>query len=186
MEFLQQPQAAKYSYEFQSGGIVELLKKLKKKFSGQLNDVVTAEQNSAHNYELMKMNLDDEIENSQSSIDTKTTEKAEQEGVSADAQKQLVDTRADLAAMQKYLKDMHTTFALKKSTFEQNQEVRGEEIKALSTAIEIISGESVSGSASKHLPSLAQKSTSFLQIKQKTEAQRRGILSNVSKMLQER
>merc|ERR1719188_99902 len=85
LAFLQQPQAKQYSYEFQSGGIVELLKKLKKKFSGQLNDVVTAEQNSAHNYELMKMNLEDEIENSQSSIDTKTTEKAEQEGVSADA-----------------------------------------------------------------------------------------------------
>merc|ERR1719420_2750295 len=103
------------------------------------------------------MNLDDEIANTSASIDTKTTKKAEQAGVAADASKQLVDARADLAAMEKYLKDLHTTFALKSSTFKQNQEVRGEEIKALSTAIEIISGESVSGSAKKHLPTLVQK-----------------------------
>jgi hypothetical protein len=186
--FLQQPQAATYAYESQSGGIIELLKKLKKKFRDELAAVQKAEANQAHNYTLMKMNLDDEIANTQDAIATKTSEQAGANATASDAKRQLVDARAALAAAEKYLKDMHTTYKLKSQNYETNQKVRAEELVALEKAIEIISSGAVAGSAQKHLPTLAQtekkatKSVSFLQIRQKASA--KNVIQSVSALLQ--
>jgi len=194
MAFLQekngQPQAKEYSYEFQSGGIVELLKKLKKKFSNELYDTQTSEANSKHNFDLMKMNLEDEISNTESTIENRSQKKSQSEGVAANAKRQLADSNADLKADERYLADLRTTYSLKSANFEQNQTVRTEELKALTTAVEIISGGSVSGSADKHLPALVQKqrAVSFLQIKQKTLSRERSmnIIKQVSDMLRDR
>jgi len=191
---MQQPQGKQYAYEFQGGGIVDLLKKLKKTFAKELYDAQTAESNGAHNFQLMKMNLEDEIKNAKSTISDRQQKKSQAEATAADAKRQLVDSNADLAASEKYLSDMHTTFTLKSGAFEQNQTVRTEELKALSTAVDIISGGSVSGSADKYLPALVQeapkkaKATSFLQIRQKTLSKARAmdVMHQVSQMLQER
>jgi len=187
-----QPQAKEYSYEFQSGGIVELLKKLNKKFSKELYDAQTAEANSVHNYQLMKMNLDDEIAGAKASIEDRTQKKSEAQATSAGARRQLADSNSNLAASQKYLADVKTTFTLKTNAYETNQVVRSEEIEALTTAIEIISGGAVSGAADKHLPSFAQtaqkKAISFLQIREKTmtRAKALNVIKQVSQMLQDR
>jgi hypothetical protein len=186
--FLQQPQAASYAYESQSGGVVELLKGLKQKFRDELAAVQKAEANQAHNYQLMKMNLDDEIANTEDAIATKTSEQAAQNGIASDAKRQLVDARAALKAAEKYLADLHTTFTLKSQNYEGNQKVRAEEIEALSKAIEIISGGAVSGSAKKHLPTLVQESAkkavravSFLQ---KAKVNNGNVIQRVSAFLQ--
>merc|ERR1719390_443213 len=113
VSFLQQPQAKQYGYESQTGGIIDLLKKLHKKFKKELFDVQTAEQNQAHNFQLSKSNLEDEIKNTEDAIAKSTEEKANQGAISAAAAKELVDSTNDLKASQKYLKDMHTTFRLK-------------------------------------------------------------------------
>ena len=46
--------------------------------------------------------------------------------------------------------------------------MRSDELAAIEKAIEIISSGAVSGAADKHLPSLVQKPTSFLQISSRT------------------
>jgi hypothetical protein len=145
--FLQQPQGKQYAYEFQSGGIVELLKKFKKKFSKELYDTQTPEANSQHNFNLMKMNLEDEIANTKTSIEDRTQKKSAAEATAANAKKQLADTTADLKADEKYLADLRTTYKLKSNNFETNQGVRAEELEALTTAVEIISGGSAAASS---------------------------------------
>ena len=56
----------------------------------------------------------------------------------------LVQLLANLADDEKTLKDTQATFEVKKVAFEGNQKVRGEELKAIAKAIEIISSQAVS------------------------------------------
>merc|ERR1711957_442988 len=71
----------------------------------------------------------------------------------ADATGDLSDTTSTMQADQKYLSDLSATCSQKGSDFQNRQELRAQEIEA----IEIISSETISGSAKKHLPGLLQK-----------------------------
>merc|ERR1719446_1582941 len=84
----------------------------------------------------------------------------------AEAKASLADSKADLAAAEKFLADLTSTFLQKTEAYKANQIVRAEEIEAIAKAIEIISSKSVKGNAEKHLPTLAQpsKSVSLLQV----------------------
>merc|ERR1711957_209402 len=75
----------------------------------------------------------------------------------ADATGDLSDTTFTMQADQKYLSDLSATCSQKGSDFQNRQELRAQEIEAIEKAIEIISSETVSGSAKKHLPGLLQK-----------------------------
>merc|ERR1719162_566677 len=68
-------------------------------------------------------------------------------------------------ADQKYLSDLTGTCQQKASDFEMRQQLRAEEIDAVSKAIEILSSSAVAGNAQKHLPSLAQKATALAQLR---------------------
>jgi len=59
------------AYEFQSGGIVEMLKKLKDEFRSKLADCQKEEMNSKHAYDMVVQDLVDSIENSNQSIEEK-------------------------------------------------------------------------------------------------------------------
>merc|ERR1719335_816636 len=64
------------AYEFQSGGIIEMLKKLKKKFKEELSQVETAEANAAHAYDLEMLHLGNNIENAKGNRDEKAENRA--------------------------------------------------------------------------------------------------------------
>jgi chromosome segregation ATPase len=152
------------AYEFQSNSIVQLLEKFLDKFKGELADVEEAESNQAHNYEQEVLHLSDTIAYSQKEHEEKSTLKAKRAAESAQAKGDLNDTRNDLAADEKTLSDMKATFAAKTDQYKQNQSVRKDELEAIGKAIEIISDQSVAGSASKHNLGLVQKTT-FLQLR---------------------
>ena len=129
----------------------------------------------------------------ENAIATKTSDQASANATASDAKRLLVDARAALAAAERYLRDMHTTFKLKSQNYETNQKVRADELEALSKAIEIISSGSVAGSASKHLPTLVQtnakkavaaKATSFLQVRAVQKASAKNVIQQVSAFLQ--
>merc|ERR1712029_1088522 len=89
--------------------------------------------------------------------------KAKKLQMKADAEGDLSDTTATKEADEKYLSDLTATCEMKATDFESRQQLRAEEIEAIQKAIEIISGDAVSGSAAKHLPSMLQtKHTSAL------------------------
>merc|ERR1719272_1666161 len=162
VSFLQQDPAATYSapeanaYESQSGGIVDMLEKLKGQFKKQKLGLEEDEMTAQHGYESITQELTDNIENAEAEIARKSKVKAEREQDKADAEADLAQTTADRDEDQKYLDDLTALCTQKRADFEKRQELRQGELDAISKAIEIIGGASVSGAADKHLPSLVQ------------------------------
>merc|ERR1719487_1485531 len=90
------------AYEFQSGGIIDMLKGLKDKFRKELGDLEKEEMNSKHAFNMMVQDLTDSIERGTKAISDKSAEKsAKHESAAADS-KELADTEADLAEDEKY------------------------------------------------------------------------------------
>merc|ERR1712129_410127 len=151
-------------YEFQSGGIVDLLKKLLAEFTAKLGQCQKEEMNSKHAYDMVVADLTDSIENSKKEIEAKTVEKEQKTEKAARNKKQLAATEADKTENEKLLKSTETGCAEKKLSFAEKQKLRTEELEAIAKAIEILSSDDVSGNAEKYLD-LAQsrKSTSLVQ-----------------------
>merc|ERR1711972_894070 len=82
--------------------------------------------------------------------------KAKKLQMKADAEGDLTDTSTTKQADEKYLSDLTATCEMKATDFESRQQLRAEEIEAIQKAIEILSGDAVSGNAAKHLPTLLQ------------------------------
>merc|ERR550514_58437 len=162
--FLQQDPSATYSapeanaYEFQSGGIVDMLEKLKGQFKKQKLQLEEDEMTAQHGYESIMQELTDNIENAEAEIARKSKVKAEREQDRADAEKDLASTTADRDEDQKFLDDTTALCTQKRNDYAKRQELRQGELDAISKAIEIIGGASVAGAADKHLPSLMQAS----------------------------
>jgi len=164
------------AYEFQSGGIVDLLKKLLAEFTAKLGQCQKEEMNSKHAYDMVIADLTDSIENAEKEIEAKTVEKEQKSEKSASNKKQLSATVADKAENEKLLKSTETECSEKKLSFAEKQKLRKEELEAIAKAIEILSSDDVSGNAEKYL-SLAQsqKSTSFVQGGSRNQGIRRQI-----------
>merc|ERR1719281_1355082 len=92
-------------------------------------------------------------------------DKAKKLEAKAEAESALADTIATHDDDVKYLEDLKATCAQKASDFESRQTLRGEEIKAIEKAIEIISSASVSGAAEEHLPGLVQTKAGLMQLR---------------------
>merc|ERR1719478_1745077 len=150
------------AYEFQSGGIVQLLEKFLKKFKGELEEVEAEESNQAHNYDNEMIHMSNTIDYMNKELEEKSTLKAKRASESAAAKSDLAATKRELAEDKKTLADMKATFAAKSDQFKANQEVRKQELEAISKAIEIISDPSVSSSYSEHVNF---QQTSLLQVR---------------------
>jgi len=142
-------------YEFQSTGIVDMLKKLNDEFRDKLATCQKEEMNSKHAYDMIVSDLTDSIENAEKDTSEKTTEKdskAEQVGLD---KKQLSASLDVKAANEKMLSDMTAECNEKRMSFDEKQQLRAEEIQAIEKAIEIMASPDVSANAEKHL-ALAQ------------------------------
>merc|ERR1719460_2646731 len=97
------------------------------------------------------------IDSANREVGEKTAKKSELEEQAANDKKELAATIADRDEDVKYLNDLTAECDQKGKSFEEKQALRAEEIEALGKAIEILSGEAVSGAAEKHLPGFLQK-----------------------------
>jgi len=171
--FLQQDPELAYdapeanAYEFQSGGVVEMLEKLMDEFSSKKTDLEKEELGAQQGFEQIFQQLADNIENAEFEIAKKTKHRAETEAAKAEAEGDLAQTTADRDEDQKYLDDTIALCKQKTSDFESRQTLRAEEIEAISKAIEIIGSETVAGAGDKHLPALLQirKKSSLAQLR---------------------
>merc|ERR1719269_568903 len=145
------------AYEFQSGSIITMLKKLKDEFRTKLADCQKEEMNSKHAYDMVVQDLVDSIENSNQSIEEKTVTKARKEEKAAQNKKELAATVAMKKKDEKTLAEMEVECKEKGLSFEEKQQLRTEEIEAINQAIKILKSGDVSGNADKHL-ALAQTS----------------------------
>jgi len=153
------------AYEFQSAGIIEMLQKLLDKFIEERTAMERAEANQAHAFDMLKKDLEAQIEQDTAAAEEKTEEKAWKLECKAKAEAELADTIATRDDDQKYLDDLTATCAQKASDFASRQQLRAEEIIAIEKAIEIISSGAVSGAADKHLPGLLETTTTLAQLR---------------------
>jgi len=149
-------------YEFQSGGVIEMLEKLHDKFGDERTNLEKEEMNSKHAYKMLMQDLASQIATANEAITAKKEQRATAQQNAAEAKSDLADTTATRDDDQTYLDDLVANCKVKSSDFEARQKLRAEEIEAIEKAIEIMSADNVSGHADKYLP---KDPTSFLQVK---------------------
>jgi prefoldin subunit 5 len=181
-EFLAMGAPEANAYEFQSGGVVEMLDKLLDKFVEERNQLEKEEMNAKHAYDMLVADLKSSVAQATQDRDEKAEFKAETLQAKADAQQDLQDTTSTRDADIKYLADLTATCEQKASDFDNRQQLRAEEIEAIEKAIEIISSGAVAGNSEKHLPQLLQTGTSFAQLRSGESAQN----NRVAKFLEAR
>jgi len=144
------------AYEFQSGGVVALLEKLRLKFQDQRLAVEKEEMSAKANFEVLHQTLTDNIAE-ENKVKTKKTEtKAQRLADAATAKGELQMTEAGKAEDEKTLSDTLASCHAKSEEFEKNQVLRAEEVQAIEKATKILLSDEVSGTAGKHLPTLVQ------------------------------
>merc|ERR1719454_2002716 len=159
------PEAA--AYEFQSGGVIALLEKLKLKFEDQRLAVEKAEMNAVANYQVLMQQLTDDIKYNKATIAKKTATKAKRLEDAANAKSEKAVTETSKAKDEQVLSDTNAECQQTSDDYEKNQVVRINEIKALEEAIKIISSEAVSGAGETYLPNdlLQTKATALPQLR---------------------
>jgi len=151
------------AYEFQSGGVVSLLEKLKLKFEDQRLTLEKEEMTSKANYEVLLQQLTDDIKADNAAIQKKTAMKGKRLGDAATAKGDKQVTEASKAKDESVLSDTNAECQQTSDEYEKNQVVRHGEITALTEAIKIMSSGDVTGMGGKHLPaSLLQTKGSAL------------------------
>lgn len=184
--FLEQPQATKTAYENQSGGILELLGKMKGDCEKDLQAARTAAMNETHSFEMYKSNKENEIAGLEKSISDKSAEKARQDKINGEKTEAATTAKEELRAAQKVLKETQAYFASQDSAFKTNQTTRANELKALTEAVEIISGKP-HADEKKHAEKLKDTVGSFLQISsQTTDDNKRALLKQAANIMNER
>jgi predicted nucleic acid-binding Zn-ribbon protein len=152
------------AYEFQSGGVVALMEKLRHKFQDQLLALQKAEMNAKANFEELAQGLEDNIEYDTKTAKDKTARRAERLEDAAKAKGDLEVTKKTKAEDEKILSDTLAECDAKSKEYEQNQVVRKEELVAIKKAYDILASPEVTGNADKYLPKLVQKATSLAQL----------------------
>jgi len=159
------------AYEFQSGGIVSLLKKLKDEFREKLGQCQKEEMNSKHAYDMKYADLKDSVENSNADIEEKTVTKSRKQEQAALDKKELASTINVKKEDESTLKDTETECEEKTLSFDEKQKLRTEEIEAIETAIGILKGDDMhTGSKNLALSQSQRPATSLAQLRGKDEA----------------
>jgi len=139
------------AYDFQSGGIVAMLKRLRDEFREKLADSQKDEMNSKHSYDMVVQDLVDAIENSNQISEEKTVTKAQKEEKSAKDKKELASTIQVKKDDEKLLTQMEVECKEKNLSYIEKQQLRTEEIQAIQEAIKILKSPESLGNAEKHL-----------------------------------
>jgi len=154
-----------HGYEFQSQGVIEMLEKLLDKFITERTDLEKKEMNSKHAYDMLMQDLTAQIQQSTQDREDKAKAKAKALQAKANEKGDLQDTADLRKSDQAYLDDLTATCEQKATDFASRQELRAEELEAISKAIDIISSSSVKGSAEKHLPTLVQRGSALAMLR---------------------
>jgi len=135
------------AYEFQSGGIVEMLKRLLDEFVSKKGEVEKEEMNAQHAFDMVRQDLTASMENAKDSIGTKSALMSDKQGKAAELTKQAVSLADVKVSDEKLFADTKVECAEKSESFEEKQQLRAEEIQALEKAIDILSSDEVSSGA---------------------------------------
>merc|ERR1719421_1745536 len=140
------------AYEFQAGGIVDMIAKLEDKFKDERNSLEKDEMQAKFAFEKVVQDLVSSIK--------KATKQRGRDAATKSEREQAASKSNDFAA---------------------RQQLRAEELEAITKAVEILASGSVTGMSEKHLPQLVQTSFALRASTTLTPVQR-----NVAAFLQDR
>jgi len=176
-----------YGYEFQSGGVIDMLEKLKDQFSSQKYTLDKEEMTAKHAFENIAQQLTDNVENAKHEVNKKTTERSRTQEAKATKEGEKAEAEKELGEDKKYLEETKILCMQKTDDFNSRKKLREEEIAALSEAIEIISSDGVSGVADKHLPTmLLQKEVGHRALAQLRSSATHDLQKRVAEFLEQR
>mmetsp|Transcript_17936 Transcript_17936/g.32222 ORF Transcript_17936/g.32222 Transcript_17936/m.32222 type:complete len:716 (+) Transcript_17936:43-2190(+) len=139
-DFLSAPPEAN-AYEFQSSGIVGMLKKLLDEFRSKLSECQKNEMNSVHAYNMIVTDLKDSIKNAKKDANEKSTVKAMKEEKAALYKKELSASEGVKANTENLLADKVTDCDDESAYFADKQRVRKQELDAIAQAVSILSSD---------------------------------------------
>jgi len=130
-----------------TGGIAELLQSLLDKAMDKLEKLRRTENEALHNFQALKLSLEDEIKYGNRDMSSAKKESAESAETKSASEGDLEVTKKDLAADEGALATLHQDCMTKAQNFEAETKSRGEELEAIATAKKIII-EATGGAAS--------------------------------------
>merc|ERR1719265_1404895 len=157
------------TYKSHGGGIMDVLEDLKEKAENELADLRKAESNAAHNYDMLKQSLTDQLAADNKDKDDETTAKNAAEETKATAEGDLTNTVKDLADAQNALQVANTNCMQVAADYEATVTSRNAELKAIATATKILH-ETASGAVS--------QTYGFLQVDLNSRLSTRADLTN--------
>merc|ERR1719156_263234 len=131
-----QPQAQVSEYESHGSGILDTVSDMKEKAESTLSDARKAEMEAAHEYEMLKQNLEMQISTMKKRMSEATTEKSGLEDAKATAEEELSSTKKTLADDEKYLEDLKQSCSMKAQEWATRQKDAAEELAAIAKAKE--------------------------------------------------
>merc|ERR1719439_86535 len=93
------------AYEFQSGSIIDMLKKLRDDFASKLGEAQKEEMNSKHASDMVVQDLTDSVENAKKDLGEKTVEKDNKAEAMARSKKELAQSVSSKKEDETTLKD---------------------------------------------------------------------------------
>merc|ERR1719265_2335019 len=126
------------AYKSHGGGIMDVLEDLKEKAENELADLRKAESNAAHNYDMLKQSLTDQIGADNKDKSDETTAKNAAEETKATAEGDLTNTVKDLADASNALQVANTNCMSVAADHEATVQSRNAELKAIATATKIL------------------------------------------------
>lgn len=149
-----------YAYNSKSGRVVEILEKTEEEFKQKLHEEETAEINRRHNFEVMIQTIVDETAGLQSAVEDNTIAKTKAESKAASELEKAATAKTSLTANTKDLTTTKRTCKEEKFSYAEKQQVRSDEITAISQAVGVLKGAPQAAFAQ-----VGDDNSSFLQIK---------------------
>lgn len=144
------------AYEFQSGGILKTLDNLLVEFTKERTTLEAEEHDKVNAYLLHVQDCDLNIKDTNRQTDTKTATFNQRSQNLAEFQRDLAETTKSRDDDVAYHTDLVATCNKKQSDFNSRQELRTNELTALTQASDIIGGDAVRGNGDKHFAKLMQ------------------------------
>jgi len=124
-----------------SGAIFGIMKQMKESFETNLEKAQQDEKKAQETFGEMKTAKNEEIAAGNTGVDNKSTELANADQLNAESKEDLEDTTAQLEADRVFLADVKVRCAAMDKQFAERSKVRGEEVTAVSEALEILTDD---------------------------------------------
>lgn len=144
------------AYEFQSSGVIDMLKGLRQKFKEERTNVQKEEMNKKFGYETAAQDNTNYVEKLEAELASKQSLQGAALAKAAEDKNTLEVTEKSKSEDEKYLGEATAECSLRAQEFQNRQKVRTEELNAIAEAQKVLSADAVSGAAEKHLPKLIQ------------------------------